>query len=102
MPTPPAGWRLVTPDAQPVAGALALPQRLLDDGDCPALVVHRVSPPAITCGRAQMGDVDMQAAHASGIEVLPRASGGGPVPKVRRFWQFVTSLESEFSGSANL
>lgn len=79
MPAPPAGWRLVAPDAQPVAGALALPQRLLDDGDCPALVVHRVSPPAITCGRAQMGVIDMQAARAAGIDVQPRASGGGPV-----------------------
>jgi len=79
MPAPPAGWRLVAPDAQPVAGALALPQRLLDDGDCPALVVHRVSPPAITCGRSQMGGIDMQAARAAGIDVLPRASGGGPV-----------------------
>jgi lipoate-protein ligase A len=79
MPAPPAGWRLVTPDAQPVADALAVSQRLLDGGDCPALVVHRVSPPAITCGRAQMGDIDMQAARGAGIEVLPRASGGGPV-----------------------
>jgi len=79
MPAPPAGWRLVTPDPQPVADALAVSQRLLDGGDCPALVVHRVSPPAITCGRAQMGAIDMRSAHAAGIEVLPRASGGGPV-----------------------
>lgn len=79
MTAPPHGWRLVTPDPQPVAGALALSQRLLADGECPALVVHRVSPAAITCGRAQMGQVDPGAARAAGIEVVARASGGGPV-----------------------
>lgn len=79
MTAPPHGWRLVTPDPQPVPDALAVSQRLLADGDCPALVVHRVSPAAITCGRAQMGDVAMRAARAEGLEVVARPSGGGPV-----------------------
>lgn len=79
MTAPPHGWRLVTPDPQPVPDALALSQRLLADGDCPALVVHRVSPAAITCGRAQMGQVDPGAARAEGLEVVARPSGGGPV-----------------------
>lgn len=76
---PPDGWRLITPAPQPVADALAVSQQLLADGDCPGVVVHRVSPAAITCGRAQMGDVDMRAAHDEGLEVLARPSGGGPV-----------------------
>lgn len=79
MTGPPDGWRLVTPDPQPVQAALALSQRLLAEGDCPAVVVHRVSPAAITCGRAQMGQVDPEAARAEGLEVVARPSGGGPV-----------------------
>ena len=79
MPVPPEGWRLVTPDPQPVPDALAVTQRLLADGDCPAIVVHRVPPAAITCGRAQMGTADAAAARAEGLEVVARPSGGGPV-----------------------
>lgn len=79
MTAPPHGWRLVTPDTQPVPDALAASQRLLADGHCPALVVHRVSPAAITCGRAQMGQVDPGAARAEGLQVVARPSGGGPV-----------------------
>lgn len=45
----------------------------------PVLVVHRVSPAAITVGRAQRGDVDPGAARAEGLEVVLRPSGGGPV-----------------------
>jgi len=79
MPVPPQGWRLVTPPAHPVPDALALSQHLLAAGDCPALVVHRVAPPAITCGRAQIGAVDMATARAEGLDVVARGSGGGPV-----------------------
>ena len=79
MPAPPQGWRLVTPPAQPVRDALALSQRLLADGDCPALVVHAARPAAITVGRAQLAEVDMSAAAREGLDVVARPSGGGPV-----------------------
>ena len=71
--------RVVRPDAQSVPDALALSLRMLADGEGPALVVHRVHPPAITCGRAQMKTVDMAAVAASGLELVARGSGGGPV-----------------------
>jgi lipoate-protein ligase A len=71
--------RVVRPDPQSVPDALALSLRMLAEGDCPALVVHRVSPPAITCGRAQMTTVDTDAIAASGLALVPRGSGGGPV-----------------------
>ena len=71
--------RVVRPDAQSVPDALALSLRMLADGEGPALVVHRVAPPAITCGRAQMKTVDMAAIAQSGLELVARGSGGGPV-----------------------
>ncbi len=71
--------RVVRPDLQSVPDALALSLRMLADGDCPALVVHRVAPAAITCGRAQMKDVDADAVVASGLKLVARGSGGGPV-----------------------
>ncbi len=70
---------VVRPDLQSVPDALALSLRMLADGDCPALVVHRVAPAAITCGRAQMKDVDADAVVASGLKLVARGSGGGPV-----------------------
>lgn len=71
--------RVVRPDPQSVPDALALSLRMLADGDGPALVVHRVTPAAITCGRAQMKTVDQTAVAGSGLALVPRASGGGPV-----------------------
>jgi len=71
--------RVVRPDLQSVPDALALSLRMLADGDCPALVVHRVAPAAVTCGRAQMKDVDADAVVASGMQLVARGSGGGPV-----------------------
>ncbi len=71
--------RVVRPDLQSVPDALALSLRMLADGDCPALVAHRVAPAAITCGRAQMKDVDADAVVASGLKLVARGSGGGPV-----------------------
>ena len=53
--------------------------RLLAEGACPALVVHRVHAPAITCGRAQMKTIDNDAIARSGLALVPRGSGGGPV-----------------------
>jgi len=71
--------RVVRPDVQSVPDALALSLRMLADADGPALVVHRVAPPAITCGRAQIKTVDMAAIARSGLELVARPSGGGPV-----------------------
>ncbi len=79
MAVAPEGWRLVTPAVQTVPAAVALSARLLTDGECPALVVHRVHPPAITCGRAQLPGVDPATARDAGLEVVARPSGGGPV-----------------------
>ena len=71
--------RVVRPDPQSVPDALALSLRMLADGDGPVLVVHQVAPAAITCGRAQMGAVDLAAIARSGLQLVPRGSGGGPV-----------------------
>jgi len=71
--------RVVRPDAQSVPDALALSLHMLAEGDGPALVVHRVAPAAITCGRAQMKTVDTAAIARSGLELVARPSGGGPV-----------------------
>ena len=71
--------RVVRPDPQSVPDALALSLGMLAEGDGPALVVHRVHPPAITCGRAQMKDVVPGAIAQSGLELVARGSGGGPV-----------------------
>ena len=71
--------RVVRPDPEAVPDALARSLRMLAEGDCPALVVHRVSPPAITCGRAQLTSVDADAIARSGLALVPRGSGGGPV-----------------------
>ncbi len=71
--------RVVLPDLQSVPNALALSLRMLAGGDCPALVVHRVAPAAITCGRAQMKDVDHDVVARSGLQLVPRGSGGGLV-----------------------
>ena len=71
--------RVVRPDPQSVPDALVLSLRMLAEGDGPALVVHQVAPAAITCGRAQIATVDMAAIRASGLDLVPRGSGGGPV-----------------------
>ena len=71
--------RVVRPGPQSVPDALALSLRMLADADGPALVVHHVTPAAITCGRAQMKTVDTDAIARSGLQLVPRASGGGPV-----------------------
>ena len=71
--------RVVRPGPQSVPDALALSLRMLADAECPALVVHQVAPAAITCGRAQMKTVDTDAIAGSGLKLVPRASGGGPV-----------------------
>jgi len=71
--------RVVRPDPEAVPDALARSLRMLAEGDSPALVVHRVSPPAITCGRAQLTSVDADAIARSGLALVPRGSGGGPV-----------------------
>ena len=71
--------RVVRPDRQSVPDALATSLAMLAAGDGPALVVHRVAPAAITCGRALLGSVDPDAVAASGLELVTRGSGGGPV-----------------------
>ena len=76
---PPLAWRQVRPPTCTVAGALGRSVDLLTRGECPALVVHSVSPAAITVGRAQMADVDVASAAREGLEVIARPSGGGPV-----------------------
>lgn len=76
---PPDTWRLITPGTTTVPQALALPLDLLVQGDGPAIVVHRVDPPAITCGRAQMRTVDPASPAAQTLNLYARASGGGPV-----------------------
>ncbi len=76
---PPTAWRQVRPGTCTVPEALARSVDLLTRGEGPAIVVHRVSPAAITVGRAQMSGVDMAAAAAEGLQVVTRPSGGGPV-----------------------
>ncbi len=76
---PPVAWRQVRPGTCTVPEALARSVDLLTHGECPAIVVHAVSPAAITVGRAQASEVDMAAAAAEGLEVVTRPSGGGPV-----------------------
>ena len=76
---PPLAWRQVRPPTCAVADALGRSVDLLTRGESPALVVHSVSPAAITVGRAQMADVDVAAAAREGLEVIARPSGGGPV-----------------------
>ena len=76
---PPLAWRQVRPPACSAAEALARSVDLLTRGECPALAVHTVHAPAITVGRAQLGDVDTAAAAREGLEVIARPSGGGPV-----------------------
>jgi len=76
---PPVAWRQVRPGTCTVPEALARSVDLLTHGECPAIVVHAVSPAAITVGRAQASGVDMAAAAAEGLEVVTRPSGGGPV-----------------------
>lgn len=76
---PPAAWRQVRPGTCTVPEALARSVDLLARGEGPSIVVHAVSPAAITVGRAQAAQVDMEAAAAEGLEVVTRPSGGGPV-----------------------
>jgi len=76
---PPDTWRLITPGTTTVPQALALPLDLLADGAGPAIVVHRVDPPAITCGRGQMRTMGPASPAAPTLNVYARASGGGPV-----------------------
>ncbi len=76
---PPVAWRQVRPGTCTVPEALARSVDLLTRGEGPAIVVHAVSPAAITVGRAQASEVDRAAASAAGIEVVTRPSGGGPV-----------------------
>jgi len=76
---PPIAWRQVRPGTCTVPEALARSVDLLTHGECPAIVVHAVSPAAITVGRAQAAQVDMAAAAAESLEVVMRPSGGGPV-----------------------
>ena len=71
--------RVVRPGPQSVPDALALSLQMLADENGPALVVHQVTPAAITCGRAQLKTVDTDAITRSGLQLVPRASGGGPV-----------------------
>ena len=76
---PPVAWRQVRPGTCTVPEALARSVDLLTRGEGPAIVVHAVSPAAITVGRAQASEVDRAAASAAGLEVVTRPSGGGPV-----------------------
>lgn len=76
---PPVAWRQLRPGTCTVTEALERSVGLLTRGECPAIVVHAVSPAAITVGRAQVGDVDRASAGAEGIEIITRPSGGGPV-----------------------
>ncbi|MSO44604.1 MAG: hypothetical protein EXQ74_04775 [Thermoleophilia bacterium] len=62
-----------------MAEALLRSETLLARGDCPAIVVHHVSPPAITVGRAQAAGIHPAGAAADGLQVIIRPSGGGPV-----------------------
>jgi lipoate---protein ligase len=76
---PPRAWRQLRPATCTVPEALARSVELLARGDGPALVVHAVSPAAITVGRARVTTVDTAAAAREGLEVVTRPSGGGPV-----------------------
>lgn len=76
---PPGSRRLIRPEVQSVEDALALSQRVLEEGEGPAIIVHRVAPTAITCGRALLHGVDMDAVAREGLSLVTRPSGGGPV-----------------------
>ena len=79
--TSPAAWRLIP--SQPASGAshMALDQALLEAASGgsfhPSLRFYRWSPPALSLGRFQpLGEVDLEACAAEGIEVVRRPSGG--------------------------
>ncbi len=81
QPFPPGQWRLIT--TPPAAGAwnMAVDEALLEgmnsENALPALRLYAWSPPCLSLGYAQpASDVDMEALHQRGWELVRRPTGG--------------------------
>jgi lipoate-protein ligase A len=78
---PPARWRLIVDGAADGAGNMALDEAILGaviEGQVPpTLRLYAWSPPCLSLGRSQpLGDVDLEACRAAGVDVVRRPTGG--------------------------
>jgi lipoate-protein ligase A len=98
---PPATWRLII-DEQPRSGAanMALDQALAEacaaGESLPTLRFYRWEPPAVSLGRHQpIDEIDEEAVHARGYEIVRRPTGGRAILHTDEFTYSVAAPAGE-------
>lgn len=101
MDHPPAPWRLVIDD-EPRSGPanMAVDQAIAEasasGGAPPTLRFYRWAPPAVSLGRHQfLSDIDLDAAHVHGYDVVRRTTGGRAILHTDELTYSVAAPEAE-------
>jgi len=104
---PPAQWRLIGGGEADGAGNMAIDEAILSavlEGQVPpTLRLYAWSPPCLSLGRNQpLGDVDLEACRAAGVDVVRRPTGGRAILHTGELTYSVALLASDPRATADV